>query len=68
MKTTVEQIEEVDAAITSALKFLENSVGTPETLLRRKNQEIDKLYLIRRELMAIYNKEQNGGISVVNLC
>lgn len=68
MKTTIEQIDEIDNAITSALKFLENSVGTTETVIRRKNQEIDKLYAIRRELLSLYNREERGGISIDNLC
>lgn len=70
IKTTLEQLEEVQAAITMALKAEEYSVSSPESRLMKRSANLETLYKREKELLRQYNAEQNGGHSVqsVRLC
>jgi len=60
LKTTLEQLESVQAAIASSENALETSKGDK----RLVRQRLETLYAREEKLLARYNNEQNtGGIA-----
>lgn len=61
IKTTLEQLEEVQAAITAALSAEEYSISTSESRMMKRTANLEQLYIREKELLRMYAAEQNGG-------